>query len=125
MNEQANPPESRDGASADPAGLQRSCDEFENTSEARHLQRLLADLDLVNDLRVAGFDGPKFTELVRAFAQYGYQVIGAWIRTGEIFRQVNEKKVGHFLTGYPRRVPPTLVAKELTNDVVAEGIVSF
>lgn len=89
------------------------------------MERLLGDLDLLNDVRAAGFRGPKFDELVKALAEYGYQVLGSWIRTGMVFGKLAEKGKAHYLARYEKRIPPSFDAFEMTSDVVAEGIVGF
>jgi len=100
-------------------------EEFGDSQEGARLERLLADLELVNELRLQGFRGPGFDELARALAEYGYQVLGAWIRSGVVFGKLREKKIGHYLARFDKRVPPPAAAKEMTNDVVAEGIIGF
>lgn len=99
--------------------------DFRETAEAERLQRLLADLDMLNTVRAAGFRGPLYDELVKALVEYGYQVIGSWIRTGAVYRKLAEKGKAHYLARFPRRVPPRNDADEITNDVVADAIVAY
>lgn len=105
--------------------IQRESIEKPDSPEGQRLLRLLADLELLNDARAEGFQGPRFAELARALIEYGYQVLGAWIRSGVIFAKVAEKGASRFLAGHERRVPNTSHASELTNDVVADGLVAF
>lgn len=96
-----------------------------NLSPQEHLERLVADIELLNDVRVQGLDGPAFAELVRALVEYGYQMIGSWIRTGAIFGKLAEKGVSHYLARYPKRIPSSVDATQMAQDVVADAVVKF
>lgn len=118
-SDSATPPE-------DERDLQPPLDaDFKETDKAEHLERLLADLELLNDVRVGGFRGPLYDELVKALAEYGYQVMGSWIRTGAVYRKLAQKGKAHYLARFPRRVPSKEDAAEITNDVVADAIVAY
>lgn len=119
------PPGPRPTAASSRIPIQREPIDNAETPEGQRLLRLLADIELLNDARAEGFKGPRFAELARALVEYGYQVLGAWIRTGVIFQKVGEKGASRYLAGHERRVPKALDAAELTNDVVAEGLVAF
>lgn len=56
--------------------------------------RLEADKELVRQLTLHGFEGPIWQAFARALAEYGIQVIKAWVATGEIFRQCQKKGRG-------------------------------
>lgn len=126
MNERSDSGPPPDGAPGAERELQPSWQtEFRHTAESEHLQRLLADLELINTLRITGFTGPAYEELAKALAEYGYQVIGSWIRTGAIYRKLAEKGKAHYLARHPKRIPPTSDAAEMTRDVVADALVAF
>jgi DNA-directed RNA polymerase specialized sigma24 family protein len=58
---------------------------------AQNFFRRAADSRLVEYLRDRGFQGPAQDRLEAALAAYGYPVMMAWTRTGEIFKKVAEK----------------------------------
>jgi hypothetical protein len=55
------------------------------------LARRQADLELRNDLALAGFSGPGWNRYATELARYGYAVVMAWLETGEIFNQCKAK----------------------------------
>jgi hypothetical protein len=63
--------------------------EFEDTEEAKRLQRM-ADREIVDRLRSVGFDraSSDWTEFAEALLEYGYAVLVAWAVTGEIAGKV-------------------------------------
>ena len=67
--------------------------EHARSAEAERLARLEADQDLLLRVQIEQFAGPAWSELSTALAQYGYPVIGAWVRTGRIFRHCHEKRI--------------------------------
>lgn len=60
---------------------------------ARRLEESAADAELVARLTAADFAGPDFERFEERLVRYGYQVIGAWVRSGLIFTRCAEKRV--------------------------------
>ena len=58
---------------------------------AEYLERRQADLELRNDLALAGFRGPGWDRYAWELARYGYAVMMAWLKTGEMFSQCKAK----------------------------------
>lgn len=58
---------------------------------AESLERRQADLELRNDLALAGFRGPGWDRYAWELARYGYAVVMAWLKTGEMFNQCKAK----------------------------------
>lgn len=58
---------------------------------ATSLDRRQADLELRNDLALADFRGPGWDRYAWELACYGYAVMMAWLKTGEIFHQCKAK----------------------------------
>ena len=69
-------------------------DEPEHLARAEHLDRLAADLDLVNTLALRRFEGPAWETFETELARYGLGVIRSWIRRGVIFQRCREKGYG-------------------------------
>jgi DNA-directed RNA polymerase specialized sigma24 family protein len=63
-----------------------------------HLERLLADSQLLTELQWSGYADPVWQPVAAEFARYGLGVLTAWIGTGRIYRQVLTK-TGYRLTG--------------------------
>ena len=116
---------------ADPAGPQArestvlvgGLDEFDRTPAARRLARLEADAELMQRLLAEGFEGQAWQEVSEALIEYGYQVMRAWVVTGQVFAKLAEKR---------RNVPPPPPAGiprpdalMLAQDTVADAIVDF
>ncbi|UJW28887.1 hypothetical protein L3Q67_27005 [Saccharothrix sp. AJ9571] len=51
------------------------------------LGRRTGDLDLLEELRVRGFEGPSWQRFAEELARYGWAVMQAWLVSGEIFAQ--------------------------------------
>jgi hypothetical protein len=58
---------------------------------AESLERRQADLEIRNELALAGFRGPGWDKYAWELARYGYAVVMAWLKTGEMFRQCKAK----------------------------------
>lgn len=58
---------------------------------AESLECRQADLELCNDLALAGFRGPGWDRYAWELARYGYAVMMAWLRSGEMFSQCKAK----------------------------------
>jgi hypothetical protein len=99
--------------------------EYDQTKEAKSIDRLAADLDLINTLALRGFSGPDYDYFAGELAKYGMAVIGGWLRRGLIFRRAEERGLG----GLPR--PPAAALDdpetiaELTNETVAKALFHF
>lgn len=91
---------------------------------ARNRDRRAADRRLVQYLAARGYQGPAQERLEAALASYGYPVMMAWTRTGEIFRKAAEK-------GRPLPVPGSGPGwsfddrAELSAETVAHALVFF
>jgi DNA-directed RNA polymerase specialized sigma24 family protein len=96
---------------------------FDASRAAEHLARLEGDAELNTQLMLNGYAGPLWDRLANALAEYGIQVIGAWIcgRKRTIFQQCRAKGVGSL-------VPSEYTAEEgfeLALETVAKAIVTF
>lgn len=68
--------------------------EFANSKEAERLARLEADRDLVYELSLHRYEGALWQRFAKALAEYGFQVIKAWIATGRMFLECKRKGFG-------------------------------
>ena len=97
--------------------------EYAVSAEAQRLERLAADKEAVRRVQLQGFHGPAWAELSDALMRYGHTVIGAWIRTGRVFRRCREKKIR------VRKPPPEGFRREDTEqlawETVAMGLTRF
>ncbi len=59
--------------------------------EARRIDKLTADAELVQGLMLSRCDGPEWLELREALAAYGFVVCRAWIGDGKIFMESAKK----------------------------------
>lgn len=99
--------------------------EFQATQAARALERLEGDLELVNDLRIYGFQGPKWETFVHVLVGYSFQVLTTWIRRGVIFEKCFQKGVRLF-SGTPKlRNFPYDEAEDLAQEVLREAVERF
>lgn len=91
---------------------------------AQNVARRAADSRLMEYLRDHRFQGPPQDRLEAALAAYGYPVMMAWTRTGEIFKKVAEK-------GRPLAIPSGGPGwcnddrAELSAETVAHALVFF
>jgi DNA-directed RNA polymerase specialized sigma24 family protein len=67
--------------------------------EAEPLDRLSADVELIDRLMWAGYDGPEWKLFRTALAQYGVAVLYRWTLSGRIFVECERKGLG----ALPRR----------------------
>lgn len=84
------------GPSADAPGSRCADDTAwadEPTVEPDHFERLAGDRALEERLRGAGFAGPEYDYFENEVAKYGYAVIRAWIRRGEIAERCRARRV--------------------------------
>ncbi len=91
--------------------------------ESRRLDALQADLDLLDRLMLAGYQGPEWEEFCRLLAAYGFAVCRSWLRRGLMFERCREKGYGF------RRSQPAPVlgddAIELASETVALSLVKY
>ena len=98
-------------------------DEFKDTESARRLARLQADTELMQRLSDEGFEGRAWDEVSRALIDYGYQVMKAWVVTGQVFTKMASK--GRRVKPPPFGRIPRDDALVLAEDTVADAIVDF
>jgi DNA-directed RNA polymerase specialized sigma24 family protein len=94
---------------------------------AESLSRRSRDLEMVNALALAQFEGPAFEVFAGELAAYGYPVILAWLRRGTIWRHCAERGRPLYPTDAERE---TLEGQfderlELALETVAEGLKFF
>ena len=91
--------------------------------QAEHVDRLAADLELVNDLALEGFAGRKWTKFLTELAKYGMAVIGGWIRRRLIFGRCRDRGYG----GLPElgREFDEEEVEELTDETVGKALYHF
>jgi hypothetical protein len=110
-------------------GLEESVCEDDNESPqqraiAENLGRREEDRELITTLAKSGFKGPGQDFFEAELAAYGYPVMMAWTRTGEIIKKAAEK-------GRPLSVPDTGIGWsrddrcELSSETVARALVVF
>ena len=98
-------------------------DEFKETEAAQRLARLEADAELMLRLSAEGFDGKAWREVSGALIDYGFQVMRAWVVTGQVFAKMAEK--GRKVAPAPIGGIPRADALILAEDTVADAIVDF
>lgn len=103
--------------------------EFEGRGEATTLARLSADLELVNDLRLRGFDlrDSAYQLFAKALAEYGFSVLRVWMSKGLIYAKCAvHPTLRAYLAGFPSGFvfPPDQI-ESLAIDAVGEAIVVF
>jgi hypothetical protein len=96
---------------------------FDKTAAAEHLARLEGDAELITQLMLNDYSGPLWDRLAKALAEYGIQVIGAWIggRRRTIFEQCRAKGIGSLVLS--EYTPEE--GFELALETVAKAIVTF
>src|SRR5262245_58375417 len=95
---------------------------FAQTEAARRLVVLEADKELVVRLGLRRYEGHDWHRFALALAEYGMQVLTAWIGSGVIFRECARKGIGLKIV-HPRRRAGD--ASELAGETVAAAIESF
>lgn len=115
------PPGARRGIQ--PAVSKEDLDEFKHTEAARRLARLEADTELMLRLSAEGFVGEAWREVSGALIDYAFQVMRAWVVTGQVFPKMAEK--GRKLAAAPLGGIPRPDALVLAEDTVADAIVDF
>jgi hypothetical protein len=89
---------------------------------AESLERRQADMELRNDLALAGFRGPAWDRYAWELARYGYAVMMAWFKTGGIFHQC---KIRGCSLGSPPLEWTVDDRAGLANETVALGLKNF
>lgn len=95
---------------------------FESTAAA---ERLRADAELVLAVQLAGYVGPVWDAFADALAAYGFQVMIAWIVTGEVYRQCRLKGFGGSDITAPTWRVERAAAEELALETVAVSVRAF
>lgn len=98
-------------------------DKFKDSEAAQRLARLEADTELMLRLSAEGFDGRAWREVSGALIDYGFQVMRAWVVTGQVFVKLAEK--GRTVQTPPVMGIPRPDALMLAEDTVADAIVDF
>jgi len=101
-------------------------------SEAEHLERLRADVEVVLNLQLSSFDDAAWKPLADALTEYGFAVMRSWIATGQIFKlavrgvgQVAPPPQGWMNQDEAESIAGevvTLALAEFKNEVLAKGV---
>jgi DNA-directed RNA polymerase specialized sigma24 family protein len=97
--------------------------EFAETEAAKRLERLEADRELVLQLALRGYEGPAWQQFASALAEYGFQVVAAWTKSGLIFAKCTEKGLG--LATFQAISRSSDDAEEIAGETVAIAIRAF
>lgn len=94
---------------------------------AESLARRAHDLEMINALALARFEGPPFEAFAGELAAYGYVVILAWLRRGTIWRHCAERGRPLYPTDAEREILETQFDErlELALETTAEGLKFF
>lgn len=87
---------------------------------AEHAARLQADCELREVLAAEGFSGPAYGEFADDLARYGYQLMMAWLSTGQIFGRCRQAGLG-----LKPRLIPVGDREDLAQDTVAAALNAF
>jgi hypothetical protein len=95
----ATEPESTPGQPGAPARVQLEdddlyeewCREAGARELAESIDRMAADVELVTDMALEGYDGPVWRQFANELAKYGVAVFRSWIATGSIYRHCADK----------------------------------
>jgi hypothetical protein len=99
--------------------------DFDTTPEGQHLARLTADVNLLLELQLHNFAGRPWDRFAEVLVAYGYQVMTAWIATGQIFSKLREKRITA-ADLIPARPPLTQdQVHELAGLVLGEAVPKF
>jgi len=97
--------------------------EFTKTRAAQNLERLAGDRDLVFALALRHYEGPDWRRFAAVLAEYGYQVMSAWISSGRVFAKCAAIGIG--LGGLEAPPRSTDDAAEIAGETVARAIRAF
>lgn len=97
--------------------------QVEFRDDAERLDRLVADVDLVTSLALAGYEGRDWDVFSTELAKYGMAVISAWMSKGSIFEKCRSRGFG----GLPGLERPFTADElvELTGETVAIALLHF
>jgi hypothetical protein len=110
----------------DSVALQLSSSEleaFDRSPAAEHLARLEADVELNTQLMLSSYQGPGWERFALALAEYGVQVIGAWLGGRE--RKIFAKCARKGIRGLVPMEYDEDDARGLANETVAKAIATF
>lgn len=95
--------------------------EFEQLPEAQHLQRLLADRALLDELMLAQYKGREWEAFATRMVRYAISVLRGWVRNGKIFVLCAQRKrpVPHM-----GRISASDV-EDLVQDTVGDALLKF
>lgn len=89
----------------------------------RRVERLAADVELVCELGLHRFEGPRWARFARVLAEYGFGVMRPWVATGRVFEEARRKKRPVVRDVRLRLEPDDVV--ELANETVGRAIRQF
>jgi hypothetical protein len=94
---------------------------------AECLARRARDLEMLNSLALARFEGPAFEVFAGELAAYGYPVVLSWLRRGTIWRHCAERGRPLYPTDAEREILEGQFDErlELALETVAEGLKFF
>jgi DNA-directed RNA polymerase specialized sigma24 family protein len=86
-----------------------------------------ADVALLARLREGGFQGSDWERFAEELVRYGLSVIGAWVRSGQIFEECRRRRIKGSPTKDRRELDDQGISElaELTEAIVAEAICSY
>jgi hypothetical protein len=114
-----------DGPDAEKSSVASWITEYDHTSEAQSVDRLAADLDLINTLAMRGFEGRDYDYFAGELAKYGIAVIGGWLRSRAIFQRVRSRGYGGLPPPPAGALDDPEAVAELTNETVAKALFHF
>jgi len=87
--------------------------------------RLAADDELIRELAWESYSGPESEKLYKALAEYGTQIIGAWVFTGAIFYKCIEKGLRPKEFVHPVAIKLEHDREDIVVDTVSRAVVGF
>jgi DNA-directed RNA polymerase specialized sigma24 family protein len=89
----------------------------------RHVDQLAADSDLVFELALHRYEGPRWSRFAAVLAEYGVAVLRPWIASGKVYAELGKK--GRHLQRDRRFKPSEDDALEMASETVARAIRHF
>jgi DNA-directed RNA polymerase specialized sigma24 family protein len=96
--------------------------EFASSKEAERVARLEADRDLVYELALRRYEGEAWRKFATALAEYGLQVVKAWVSTGRMFLECKRRGLGLGMVQQHRTRDDVL---DLAGETVAVSLAAF